>query len=138
MPAGPGHTHPEDLPRLEVPHPLPAAEEEPDRGVGLVPQIRCKEKQRNRHEKTNDFGGSPAGCLIVTLFFFPSGSNKRSTRKSRAPPQWYSPTPEGGRYVHAYLRAALSFVVLNIETFGFVPRPSGPQTAPRAEIPKEV
>lgn len=30
-------------------------------------------------------------------FFFPSHSNKRSTRGSRAPPLWCSPTPEDGR-----------------------------------------
>lgn len=50
VPGGPGHTHPEDLPRLEVPHPLPAAEEEPDRGVGLVPPIRCKHEENEQND----------------------------------------------------------------------------------------
>lgn len=39
MPAKPCYTHSEDLPWLEVPHPLPAAEEEPDSGVSVVPPI---------------------------------------------------------------------------------------------------
>lgn len=39
MPARSGHAHSEDLPWLEVPHPVPAAEEESDSGVSLVPPI---------------------------------------------------------------------------------------------------
>ena len=50
MPAGPGHAHPEDLPWLEVPHSLPAAEEESDSGVGLVPPIRGEPPPR--HEES--------------------------------------------------------------------------------------
>lgn len=36
-------------------------------------------------------------CFQSFLLFFPSHSNKRSTRGSRAPPLWCSPTPEDGR-----------------------------------------
>ena len=40
MPARPRYPHSEDIPRLEVPQPILAAEEEPDRGGSLVPAIR--------------------------------------------------------------------------------------------------
>lgn len=39
MPARPGHTHSEDLPWLEVPQPVPAAEKESDSGGSMVPPI---------------------------------------------------------------------------------------------------
>lgn len=39
MPSGPGSPHSENLPWMEVPHPLLAAEEQSDRGGGLVPSI---------------------------------------------------------------------------------------------------
>lgn len=40
MPARSGHTNSEDLPWLEVPQPVPAAEKEPDSGGSMVPPIR--------------------------------------------------------------------------------------------------
>lgn len=40
VPARPGHTHSEDLPRLEEPQPVPAAEKESDSGGSMVPPIR--------------------------------------------------------------------------------------------------
>lgn len=39
MPARPGHPHSEDIPRLEVPQPVLAAEKEPDSGGSMVPSI---------------------------------------------------------------------------------------------------
>lgn len=42
MPAGPRHTHSEDLQRLEVPQPVPLDEKEPDSGGSLVPPICCE------------------------------------------------------------------------------------------------
>lgn len=104
MPARSGHAHSEDLPWLEVPHPVPAAEEESDSGVSLVPPI-CGEApfffsagMRSRQRiKQNGKTESCIRCFQSFLLFFPSHSNKRSTRGSRAPPLWCSPTPEDGR-----------------------------------------
>lgn len=42
MPAGPGYTHSEDLPWMEVPQSVPPAEEESDSGGGVVPPIRSE------------------------------------------------------------------------------------------------
>lgn len=39
MPARPGHPHSENLSWMEVPQPLPAAEEQSDSGGSLVPPI---------------------------------------------------------------------------------------------------
>lgn len=56
MPARSGHAHSEDLPWLEVPHPVPAAEEESDSGVSLVPPIRgeapcfCRNALKTTHK----------------------------------------------------------------------------------------
>lgn len=69
MPTGPGHAHPEDLPWLEVPHLLPADEEEPDSGVGLVPQICRKQEKHGNNTKKNNFE-SPDRRLIFTSFSF--------------------------------------------------------------------
>lgn len=41
--AGPGHPHPEDLPRVEVPPTVHADEEEPGGRGGVVPPI-CGER----------------------------------------------------------------------------------------------
>ena len=42
LPGEPGRSHPEDLPRMEVPQTLPAAQEEPGGGSSLV-QTLCGE-----------------------------------------------------------------------------------------------
>lgn len=93
VPAGPGHAHSEDLPGLEVPQPVPAAEKEPDRGGGVVPPIRGEE---TTHTARNEgvCGQAPA---LANLSSLPAASNKRNTRRSRAPPPWCSPTPGDGR-----------------------------------------
>lgn len=53
MPAGPGHAHSEDLPWLEVPQPLPAAETESDRGGSMVPPICGEAALREMHSKSH-------------------------------------------------------------------------------------
>lgn len=58
MPARPGHAHSEDLPWLEVPHPVPAAKEESDSRGSVVPPIRRKETLSHvrLNKKTNGVG----------------------------------------------------------------------------------
>lgn len=51
VPARPGHAHSEDLPWLEVSHPLPAAEKESDSGGSVVPPICGEEMHSNSHIK---------------------------------------------------------------------------------------
>lgn len=104
MPAGPGHPHPENLPRVEVPQPLPAAEEQPDSGGSVVPSLRG-EVLHSRDCGSLPSAGNYEGGLetrsIVShfVFFRPLSpcSNKRNTRRSSAPRPWCSPTPEDGR-----------------------------------------
>lgn len=100
MPSRPGHPHSENLPWMEVPQPLPAAEEQSDSGGSVVPSI-CGEppcsvlSAEGTEENSSSF-------LLSSLVLFLNRrlcllSNKRNTRRSSAPPPWCSPTPEGGR-----------------------------------------
>lgn len=54
MPARPGHAHSEDLPRLEVPQSLLAAEEEPGGGGSVVPSI-CGEALKTQAGLTETY-----------------------------------------------------------------------------------
>lgn len=99
MPARPGHTHSEDLPWVEVPHPLSAAEEEPDNCGSMVPSI-CGEVPDTVQRVVN--GERSVDLLVVNCLCFPSHSNKRNTKRSRVRPRWCSPTPEDGRWALSY------------------------------------
>lgn len=79
-------------------------------------------------------------------FAFLSHSNKRSTRRSRVPPPWFSLTPEGGRWASVseftLFRGEKKKVAGAIETGAKLKCllffPPGPQTSERAEISEEM
>lgn len=83
MPARSGHTHSEDLPWLEVPSPIPAAEKESDRGGSMVPPI-CGEALLRNSRLQNSHINTKASihqaliipCLLVCLFFLNLAATK--------------------------------------------------------------
>lgn len=87
MPSRPGHPHSENLPWMEVPQPLPAAEEQSDSGGSVVPSIRGESLYGNQRasvlsaERTEEnSSGFLLSCLAVALFESPPLSPQQQTK----------------------------------------------------------
>lgn len=71
VPARSGHAHSEDLPWLEVPHPVPAAEEESDSGVSLVPPICGEAPFFHRNALKTTYKAKQKNRIVHSVFSSP-------------------------------------------------------------------